>query len=521
MRKWKGIELPHPAAVLAAAGVLLFGAHLNQMVRSVPQARVASFPPQSLNLPVVAALPSTPGVLQPERLRSLTPGEQPSSASGHAIGPAIPGGAGEGGVAAPGELGIGPFPGSRGPADLRRGSITGFQAAPQLPRAPAALPGALVGPPAPVRGPEWRGAPLPAFSPEVLRAMLDPRAVRRARRLRRRGIPMPAEPEPAPVSSADLPHPAGAASGGGKAMKTARAGAAPEAGTPRPRGSSPGTGSEPARPALTQVSRLERPELPGAGSPAAAVAAPREPGVQNSGPAATSGEPGGEARGAATGGEPGAAPASAKPTGETGTGSAATKPDGERPAPETATAHPRPQPAGRPIRLQARLDRPRPEYRAGEWVALRFFASQPAHLRVYRIDAAGHVTRIFSTYGRDDSGHPARTFSMMVRAGEPKPGQERVVAIGSARPLTRDELLACLRDYLAEGPAENPAPPAAPAAAPDSDMPPLADALHAVIDAVGRTADLPEAAPAPLERSSWSVAVGRFVSTANKLSAAG
>src|SRR5205809_858688 len=61
-----------------------------------------------------------------------------------------------------------------------------------------------------------------------------------------------------------------------------------------------------------------------------------------------------------------------------------------------------------PIRLQARLDRSRPEYREGEWVALRFLASQPAHLRVYRVDASGHVTRLFSTYDAADSSSPAR-----------------------------------------------------------------------------------------------------------------
>ena len=70
--------------------------------------------------------------------------------------------------------------------------------------------------------------------------------------------------------------------------------------------------------------------------------------------------------------------------------------------------------------MQARLDRPRPEYQAGEWVALRFLASHPAHLRVYRVDATGRVTRLFSTYDRDDSSRPARTFSMMVKAGEPR-----------------------------------------------------------------------------------------------------
>jgi hypothetical protein len=148
------------------------------------------------------------------------------------------------------------------------------------------------------------------------------------------------------------------------------------------------------------------------------------------------------------------------------------------------------------------------------------------HLRVYRVDAARHVTRVFSTYSREDSGHPARTFSMMVKAGEPQPGPEGMIAIGSARPLTRDELLTCLRDYLSENPADVPAgsAPASVSATGTSSSTqplPLADLLQAVIEAVGRAADLPADTPGTLDRSSWSVAVDRFVSTDPKLSAAG
>jgi hypothetical protein len=149
------------------------------------------------------------------------------------------------------------------------------------------------------------------------------------------------------------------------------------------------------------------------------------------------------------------------------------------------------------------------------------------HLRVYRVDAAGHVTRVFSTYGREDRGSPARTFSMMIKAGEPQPGQEGMVAIGSARPLTRDELLACLRAYRAEGPVTSAAstgPPATASSSPSGGVPtaappPLTDVLKTVIDAVGQTADMPDTAAAPLERSAWSIAVGRFTSAERKLSA--
>jgi hypothetical protein len=62
-----------------------------------------------------------------------------------------------------------------------------------------------------------------------------------------------------------------------------------------------------------------------------------------------------------------------------------------------------------------------------------------------------------------------------------------------------------------------------PATTPASSAPmPLAQALRAVIDAVSRGSDLP-AGMAGLDRSAWSVAIGRFVSTPRTLqqSAAG
>ena len=70
---------------------------------------------------------------------------------------------------------------------------------------------------------------------------------------------------------------------------------------------------------------------------------------------------------------------------------------------------------------------------------------------------------------------------------------------------------------MAEGPVENPTPAPTTAdsgtAAGATAAPlPLAEALRAVMDAVGRTGDLPAGA-AGLDRASWSVAVGRFISS--------
>jgi hypothetical protein len=450
---WKNPRPPHPGAVVAAAGILLFGARLYQAVRTGPVPRAAAVTPSPG--PTLAQAPplELPSPLAPSlALPSQTPGLQTTPA---------------------------PQPPTLGPP----APTPLFPPPPAIRRKPAGF----IGPEAPVRGPQWKGAALPPLGPELLNAMMDPRAARRAPRLRRLGITVPEDaavgltPDPA-ARLAARPEPALPGPPGAKTAPTAAV------------GQPPGSETKPSLPSRLAPAR-----------PSSLKGKVRPPAVLPAGP--------GPAPGAA-------ATASAAPGAGAGTGPSSQSPGGagtKNEARETAAV-----PPGSPtIHLQARLDRARPEYRVGEWVALRFFASQPAHLRVYRVDAAGRVTRLFSTYSHEDSSQPARSFSMMVKAGQPGPGQERVVAIGSARPLSRDELLDCLRSYLTEGPSENPAPGPEPAAQPSEDTPvpspapapllPLADALRAVIAAVGRGGDLP-AGMAGLERSAWSVAVGRFVS---------
>jgi hypothetical protein len=451
---------------VAAAGILLFGAHLYQAGRTgpvprasltpVPGTRVAQAP--MLELPQLAVPALTP---QTAPALTETPAPQPQR-----MGPTAP--------------------------------------APLFPPPPATRkkPAGFIGPAAPVPGPQWKGGPLPVLGPEVLRAMMDPRTARRAQRLRRLGVHMPADG--VAVASPD---------------PAARLAVRPEPGLP-------------GAPARAEAKSLSDLAVRGSGKPPAQAGSTpagtptqkgevRSPSVRTAGSVQATGT-GSLPNLTAT---PGGAATGVKPATEDQGGE---KQETGKRAVETADA----STGGAPIRLRARLDRPRPEYRVGEWVALRFFASQPAHLRAYRVDAAGRVTRLFSTYSHEESSEPARSFSMMVKAGQPRPGQERVIAIGSARPLTRDELLDCLRSYLGEGPSENPAPGAeaasgpaegAPATTPASSAPmPLAQALRAVIDAVSRGGDLP-AGMAGLDRSAWSVAIGRFVSTPRTLqqSAAG
>lgn len=435
----KQLILRHPLVVGTAGTVLLLGWHMHMLLSDIPREWVAASAPETL---------------------SPAPGEQPEAAL------RLP-------TTKPRPLAAVP------PVETNREIPPAVTPAPAL-RLSAPPPAPAAG--APVRGPQWRHAPLPAFSPELVQAMMDPRAARRARRLRRLGITLP-------VDSASAQPPAGRPTTATDAVlqKAKRVAAAPTDAAPlAPAGSHlpPATGSaSPQRAPGTEIARLDRAEPPGAG-PA------------NSAPAASAIE-GPKADSAKTAVSDGGA-GEGKPAGEGG------KADGDK----QVGAAPPPA-AGPPVRLQARVDPPRPAYRVGEWVALRFLASRPVHLRVYRVDAAGRVTRVFSTYSRAEAGSPARTFSTMVKAGEPKPGQEGMIAIGSTRPLTHDELLSCLRAAMSE-PSAGSAPPA------DAASP--ADPLKAVIDAVGRAADTPETAPAPLDRSGWSVAIGRFTSAPRKLS---
>src|SRR5207249_738108 len=119
----------------------------------IPRERVASYPPQTL--PPAPA--EEPGV----KAGAVSPVLKPPAAA--------------------------PVPPRA--ADPKLAEKPALSPPPLLPPGPLPASGDL----APVRGPVWQHAPLPAFSPELLQAMMDPRAARRARHLRRLGI-VPAEP---------------------------------------------------------------------------------------------------------------------------------------------------------------------------------------------------------------------------------------------------------------------------------------------------------------------------------------
>src|SRR5437879_7548498 len=318
-QRGKKIGLPHPAVAFAAAGLLL-GVTFNEMIRPAPRTSVASVPPGGL--PPAAAAP-------------------PAARSGMAASFAGP-----------------PAPALPAGGDEPRTPGADLPALPPAPRSAATSPPALVGPPAPARGPDWKRAPLPAVSPEVLQAMLNPRAVRRARHLLRLGLVPP--PEPASPQEGSLAMAQHRIAGPAHPKGAAAAAAAP---VPRPVGSHPPSGYAAAgaeAPVPTAITKRERPEP-----------ASHEFGSLTPASPATPADPGGKSAAAQPTGASGSTPHEAKPDGESGGKEAAA--DGRTAAPAADRA---------PIRLQARLNHPRSEYRVGEWVAVRFLASQPVHLRV-------------------------------------------------------------------------------------------------------------------------------------------
>lgn len=111
---------------------------------------------------------------------------------------------------------------------------------------------------------------------------------------------------------------------------------------------------------------------------------------------------------------------------------------------------------------------------------VRVAASAPCHVAVYRIDARGRITALLSLSGAARM-KPASAFSLAVKAGSTSGAiRERVVAIGSRRPLSSQEARLCLRAFMPEGDdtVANATPPV-------QEMP-LAAALQALADYAGR-----------------------------------
>jgi hypothetical protein len=122
---------------------------------------------------------------------------------------------------------------------------------------------------------------------------------------------------------------------------------------------------------------------------------------------------------------------------------------------------------------------------------VRVTASAPCHLALYRIGTGGGLTALLSLGGAGRM-KPAASYSLAtaMQAGD------RLVALGSRRPLSGREAQACLKAFLAEGAANDPA--ASPGAVP------LPLALQRLAVMAGGHAGKPMGDT--LARSAWAVA---------------
>jgi hypothetical protein len=160
-----------------------------------------------------------------------------------------------------------------------------------------------------------------------------------------------------------------------------------------------------------------------------------------------------------------------------------------------------------PLRLQLTIDGTSGGYVApGQMALVRVAASAPCHVAVYRIDARGRITALLSLSGAARM-KPASAFSLAVKAGSTSgPAiRERVVAIGSRRPLSPQEAQLCLRAFPPAGDDTEAIAPQ-----PVQEMP-LAAALQALADYAGRQPAGLTATPGGATTAGATCAVASFV----------
>jgi hypothetical protein len=141
----------------------------------------------------------------------------------------------------------------------------------------------------------------------------------------------------------------------------------------------------------------------------------------------------------------------------------------------------------------------------GQMALVRVAASAPCHVAVYRIDARGRITALLSLSGAARM-KPASAFSLAVKASSTSGGaiRERVVAIGSRRPLSPQEAQLCLRAFTPEGDDTE-----GNATQPVQEMP-LAAALQALADYASRQPAGLMAAPGGATPAGATCAVANF-----------
>jgi len=160
-----------------------------------------------------------------------------------------------------------------------------------------------------------------------------------------------------------------------------------------------------------------------------------------------------------------------------------------------------------PLRLQLTIDGGSGRHVApGQMALVRVAASAPCHVAVYRIDARGRITALLSLSGAARM-KPASAFSLAVKASSTSgPAiRERVIAIGSRRPLSPQEAQFCLRAFPPEGDNTEAIAPQ-----PVQEMA-LAEALQALADYAGRQPAGLTAAPGGATPAGATCAVASFL----------
>jgi hypothetical protein len=216
---------------------------------------------------------------------------------------------------------------------------------------------------------------------------------------------------------------------------------------------------------------------PGGGTPSGAALAASETNGTASTPAPGSGNP---PAASSTHASP-PATGSSSPGTTSATGASPPPQAGEAKAGEAEQPH---ASAEAPLRLRLTIDGGSGQRVApGQLALVRVAASAPCHVAVYRIDAHGRITPLLSLSGAARM-KPASAFSLAVKVS-PVAGatgqvvRERVVAIGSRRPLTSQEAQICVQGFApASDDSSDPAQPV-------QEMP-LAAALRALADYAGR-----------------------------------
>jgi hypothetical protein len=397
-------------------------------------------------------------------------------------------------------------------------------------------PNGFIGPIAPV-GPGYVGKPLPLPNQAQVRYLLrhDPLAsVPAADPLRIAPLTPPAPVTPSKSGAHSLAASARIAPASARPPKEVAA-AHPAPGDPMALAPGlPPLATRLSLPTTLAPSILPQSTAPASGTPGAAVsggepggadASPRSPAAQETSSGAAPASPGTSSNAAPSVAAPGSSPSAPAPDASPAPVTTVAPSPGTLPAAGTATVPPgetkgegteRRPAIEEPLRLQLAIsDGSGRRFAPGQMALVHVTASAPCHVAVYRIDAFGRITPLLSLAGSARM-KPASAFSLAARVSPTLAGKtpdqatgavsrERVIAIGSRRPLSARDVELCLRGFTPAGDEKSSDP-----AQPVQEMP-LAAALRALADYAGRQPAGLTAAPGGATPASATCAVASFL----------